>query len=222
MAPRRLGKSGLVLNSFNQQEIKEKYHCIYIDIYETKNLDEFIYELGKGILTELRPKGRKVWETFINMMQSLKSTISFDINGNPEWSVGLGDIAFLDTTLDEIFSYLNNAEKPCLVAIDEFQTIAGYPEKTVEAALRKRIQNCHNAHFVFLGSKRHLVAQMFTSASRPFYNSSAIMGLDPIDMDIYFEFANRHLSSIGKEISREAFEYIYSKYDGVTWYIQYH
>ena len=221
MAPRRLGKSGLVFNCFHQREIKEAYHCIYIDIYETKNLNEFVYEFGKAILTELCPKGRKVWEGFLNVLNSLKSTISFDINGNPEWSVGVGDITLPDITLDEIFSYLTNADKPCLVAIDEFQTIATYPEKTVEAALRKRIQNCHNAHFVFSGSKRHMVAQMFTSPSRPFYNSSAIMGLDPIDRNAYFEFANRHLLKIGKEISREAFDYLYDAYDGVTWYIQY-
>lgn len=221
MAPRRLGKSGLVFNCFNQREIKDAYHCIYIDIYETKNIDEFVYEFGKAILSELRPKGRKVWETFLNMLNSLKSTISFDINGNPEWSVGVGDIVLPDVTLDEIFSYLGNADKPCLVAIDEFQTIASYPEKTVEAALRKRIQNCHNANFVFSGSKRHMVAQMFTSPSRPFYNSSAIMGLEPIDRNAYFEFVNRHLAHIGKEISRDAFDYVYDIYDGVTWYIQY-
>ena len=141
MAPRRLGKSGLVFNCFNQPEVREVYHCIYVDIYETKNLDEFVYELGKSILAELRPKGRKVWENFLNILSSLKSIISFDINGNPEWSVGIGDITLPDVTLDEIFAYLNNADKPCLVAIDEFQTIANYPEKTVEASLRKRIQN---------------------------------------------------------------------------------
>ena len=62
------------------------------------------------------------------------------------------------------------------MAIDEFQTIASYPEKTVEATLRKRIQNCHNASFVFSGSKRHMMALMFTSQSRPFYHSSSIMG----------------------------------------------
>ena len=62
MAPRRLGKSGLVFNCFNQPEVREAYHCIYVDIYETKNLDEFVYEFGKSILAELRPKGRKVWE----------------------------------------------------------------------------------------------------------------------------------------------------------------
>lgn len=221
IAPRRMGKTGLIFNCFNQPEIHNAYHCIYIDIYETKNLDEFVYELGKGILTELRSKERKVWETFLNALHSLKSTISFDINGYPEWSMAIGDITLPEVTLDEIFNYLGHADKPCLVAIDEFQTIANYPEKSVEAALRKRIQHCHNARFVFAGSKRHMVAQMFTSPSRPFYNSAAIMGLDPIDREVYFSFANHHLAAIGKAITSEAFEHLYNTYDGVTWYIQY-
>ena len=42
-------------------------------------------------LAELRLKGRKVWENFLNILSSLRSIISFDINGNPEWSVGIGE-----------------------------------------------------------------------------------------------------------------------------------
>lgn len=221
IAPRRMGKSGLIYNCFNEEEIRNNYHCIYIDIYETKNLNEFVYVMGKGILRELKSQGRKVWKSFLNIMQSLKSTITFDINGNPEWNVGLGDIASPDITLDEIFEYLNHADKPCIVAIDEFQTIAGYPEKTVEAALRKRIQNCHNAKFVFSGSKRHMMALMFASESRPFYNSSSIMGLEPINKEAYFDFANHHLSKTNRSISHEAFDWIYQSFDGITWYIQY-
>ncbi len=221
IAPRRMGKSGLIYNCFNEEEIRNNYHCIYIDIYETKNLNEFVYVMGKGILLELKSQGRKVWESFLNIMQSLKSTITFDINGNPEWNVGLGDIASPDITLDEIFEYLNHTDKPCIVAIDEFQTIAGYPEKTVEAALRKRIQNCHNAKFVFSGSKRHMMALMFASESRPFYNSSSIMGLEPINKEAYFDFANHHLSKTNRSISHEAFDWIYQSFDGITWYIQY-
>lgn len=221
IAPRRMGKSGLIYNCFNEEEIRNNYHCIYIDIYETKNLNEFVYVMGKGILRELKSQGRKVWESFLNIMQSLKSAITFDINGNPEWNVGLGNIASPDITLDEIFEYLNHADKPCIVAIDEFQTIAGYPEKTVEAALRKRIQNCHNAKFVFSGSKRHMMALMFASESRPFYNSSSIMGLEPINKEAYFDFANHHLSKTNRSISHEAFDWIYQSFDGITWYIQY-
>ena len=221
IAPRRLGKSGLIYNCFQQENIRDQYHCIYIDIYDTKNLGDFVYTLGKGILTALKPKGRKVWEFFLNTLQSLKSTISFDINGNPEWSVGIGDIQTPDITLDEIFVYLEQADKPCLIAIDEFQTIANYPEKTVEASLRKRIQNCHNANFVFSGSKRHMMALMFTSQSRPFYHSSSIMGLEAINEQTYLAFANHHLSKNHKEISAEAFAYLYHRFDGITWYVQY-
>lgn len=221
IAPRRLGKSGLIYNCFQQKEIHEQYHCIYIDIYDSKNLNEFVYALGKGILAALKPKGRKVWEFFLNMLQSLKSTISFDINGNPEWNVGIGDIQAPDITLDEIFAYLEQADKPCLVAIDEFQTIASYPEKTVEATLRKRIQNCHNANFIFSGSKRHMMALMFTSQARPFYHSSSIMGLEPIHEQTYLEFANHHLAKNNKEITFEAFHELYHQFGGITWYIQY-
>ena len=221
IAPRRLGKSGLIHNCFYQKEMHEQYHCIYIDIYDTKNLNEFVYALGKGILTALKPKGRKVWEAFLNILQSLKSTISFDINGAPEWSVGIGDIQVPDVTLDEIFTYLDKAGKPCIIAIDEFQTIASYPEKTVEATLRKRIQNCHNASFIFSGSKRHMMSLMFTSQSRPFYHSSSIMGLEPINRKTYLDFANHHLSKAGKQISSEAFSYLYQRFNGITWYIQY-
>ena len=116
---------------------------------------------------------------------------------------------------------MEKADKPCLVAIDEFQTIANYPEKTVEASLRKRIQQCQNARFIYAGSKRHMMAQIFSSSARPFYNSSAIMGLEPIDRKVYWEFANRHLAANGKSIDEKAFQYLYDTYEGITWYMQY-
>ena len=221
IAPRRLGKSGLIHHLFHQEEIQNDYYPIYIDIYETKNLNEFVYVLGKGILSVLKTQGRKTWEAFLSILKSLQSTITFDINGIPEWNLGIGDIKYPDVTLDELFEYLEKADKPCLVAIDEFQTIANYPEKTVEASLRKRIQQCQNARFIYAGSKRHMMAQIFSSSARPFYNSSAIMGLETIDRKVYREFANRHLATNGKSITKEAFQYLYDAYDGVTWYIQY-
>ncbi len=221
IAPRRMGKSGLIQNCFHQKPISDAYYLFYVDIYETKNLSEFVYELGKCVLNTLKPFGRKVWEGFINVLQSLRTAVTFDINGNPEWSVSLGDIVQPDMLLDEIFDYLAKASRPCLIAIDEFQVIASYPEKTVEAALRKRIQNCHNARFIYSGSKRHMMAEMFASSARPFYNSCSIMGLEPIDREIYFNFAKEKLRLTNKDITQEAFWHLYDEFGGVTWYIQY-
>ncbi|MDO4511202.1 MAG: ATPase [Bacteroidales bacterium] len=220
ISPRRLGKSGLIHNFFFQDEVRKHYHTFYIDIYDTKNLTEFTYAFGKCVFEMLKSTGRQAWETFVNVLKSLKLGVTFDINGMPEWGISVGDIHSPDVLLDEIFSYLEHAEKPCIVAFDEFQVIAGYPEKTVEATLRKRIQNCKNVHFIYAGSKRHMMAEMFASHARPFYNSSALMGLGAIDEAKYLEFANRHLSKNQQRISADAFHFLYQWTEGVTWHIQ--
>lgn len=221
IAERRIGKSGLIHNLFHRPSTSQAFYCFYIDIYETKNTGELAYALGKSILAALKPLGRKVWERFLNLLTSIKTGVTFDINGNPEWSLAIGDIKQADVMLDEIFAYLSDADKPCIVAIDEFQVIADYPEQNVEAMLRKHIQNCHNARFIFSGSKRHLMTEIFATSARPFYNSTTIMGLLPIDREVYLEFAGRHLATAGKHISRDAFNDLYDNFDGITWYIQY-
>lgn len=127
--------------------------------------------MGKEILNALKPKGRGAWEVFINAIQSLRQEISFDMNGTPTWSLGLGAINNPEVTIDEIFRYLNSADKPCLVAIDEFQQIERYANESwqVEATLRTYIQNCLNATFIFSGSHRHMMTGIFLSPNRPFY-----------------------------------------------------
>ena len=79
ISPRRLGKTGLIYHSFNQDFIKESYYAFVVDIYATKNLQEFVFELGKVVLGTLKSKGRKVWELFLNTLSSLRGSISFDI-----------------------------------------------------------------------------------------------------------------------------------------------
>ncbi len=221
ISPRRVGKTDLIHHCFQQTEIKEKFHTFHIDIYATTSITDFVNVFGRTILEELKPKGRSAWEGFLNMLRSIRSEISFDINNNPTWSLGLGDISNPTTTLDEIFSYLNQADKPCLIAIDEFQQIVKYPNGTnIEAMLRTYIQKCVNATFIFAGSQRHLMGEIFTSPSRPFYQSVLIMNLQPISMDKYIEFAQMQFRKYGKEIEAEAVAEVYTQFDAVTSCIQ--
>lgn len=221
ISPRRLGKTGLIEHSFHQKEIKDEYYTFLIDIYATKNLQEFVFEFGKGILNSLKPRGRKAWELFLNCLSSLRSSISFDFSGNPGWNLEMGDIKTPAITLDEIFRYLEQADKPCLVSIDEFQVIAKYPEDNVEAILRTHIQHCSNAKFIYAGSQRHMMGEIFMSPSRPFYQSTAIIELHPIDLSIYTEFIKKHFKENGKAITDETIHEVYHRYEGITWYIQF-
>ena len=86
----------------------------------------------------------------------------------------MGDIQTPQITLDEIFNYISEADKPCIIAIDEFQQIGEYAEKNVEALLRTKIQQCNRAQFIFAGSKRHMMSNMFNSSSKPFYQRQSV------------------------------------------------
>ena len=46
IAPRRLGKTGLIQHFFAQPDIAKRYQTIFIDIYATNSLSEFVYLLG--------------------------------------------------------------------------------------------------------------------------------------------------------------------------------
>lgn len=213
ISPRRLGKTELIHHVFAQHDIKDNYHTFMVEIYSTNNLRDFVNVFGRAVLDELRPKGRTVWEGFLTFVSSLRSEISFDINGTPSWSVGLGRIANPSVTLDEIFAYLNHADKPCLVAIDEFQQITRYPDAdSIEATLRTYIQRCTNAHFIFSGSHRHLMDGMFTSPSRPFYQAVTLMNLAPLPLDKYTAFVQEKFKEAGKNIDTEVVSILYSNH----------
>ena len=217
ISPRRVGKTDLIRHYLSQPQIKDNYYTFYIDIYATASIRDFVNAFGRAILEELKPKGKVVWEGFLSILRSLRSNVSYDINNFPTWSVSIGDIEHPETTLDEIFYYLSHADKPCIVAIDEFQQIVDYADApSIEATLRTYIQNCVNATFIFAGSKRHLMGEIFTSSSRPFYQSVMIMNLAPISLDKYIEFAQKQFINYGKQIEAEAVEETYRRFEGIT------
>ncbi len=220
-APRRIGKTGLIEHCFKQPEIRDNYYTFMIDIYATKNVNEFVYLFGKSVMEQLRGKDKSTWSQFLSVLSSLRPNVTFDAMGLPSWGVEIGDIKVPQLTLQEIFSYLEQADKPCLIAFDEFQTIASYPDKNVEALLRTHVQHCKNARFIFSGSQRHVLAEMFNTAARPFYQSTVQMSLKPIDLQKYIEFAQQHFLSANKKIEAETVENVYKRFSGITWYVQY-
>ena len=221
ISPRRMGKTGLIQFCYDKPEIANEYYTFFIDILHTSSLREFTHLLGRAIYDTLLPRSRKMAIQFVQTIKSISGKFGFDpITNMPTFNVELGDIESPEYTLDEIFQYLANADKPCIVAIDEFQQIAKYPEKNIEALLRTHIQKLRNSNFIFAGSERHMMQEMFTSAARPFYNSADILELKAITPEIYIPFVMGHFEKRGKSISAENVEWVYKRFKGHTYYIQ--
>ncbi len=221
ISPRRMGKSGLVSHVFAQKVIASRFRTFSIDLYAANSLSEMILFLGRTITDSLKSAGKKRLERFFQMVQSLRPGFKLDhVTGQFRFDLALGDIERPRDSLEEIFSYLESSETPCLVAVDEFQQIADFPEENVLELLRTYVQKCKNTYFIFSGSKRRMMDKIFNNPSEPFYMSCVPLYLDAIDKDLYYPFAANLFAEAGKSLGRDCFDRIYDKLEGHTWYVQ--
>lgn len=220
IGPRRVGKTGLIhhlFHSLNPQEVQ----CFYVDLYSTSNLQEFTKVFAQEVLTKrITPFSEQVWSEITHLFGALRPVFGADpLSGMPQCTIDIQPQRE-EWTLQQIFAYLEKSGIPCYVAFDEFQTIAEYEDVKMEALLRTYVQQLHNVHFIFAGSKKHIMTEMFSSAKRPFYRSTQMMHIDVIDEQAYYAFASKHLSSHGQHISEETFRELYALVDGYTWNMQ--
>ena len=200
-SPRRMGKTALVDFVFDKSEIKDEYVTVSVDILHTTTFREFILAFGTAVFDSVATRSVKLRKQFVTFLKSLSASFGYDtVQNMPTFDVKLGDVQNPEYTLAEIFSYLEKVDKRCIVVIDEFQQITRYPEKNVEALLRTHIQKLSNANFVFSGSQRRLMEEMFFSAKRPFFQSAKSLRLEPIAYDVYLDFATHHFREAGKDL----------------------
>ena len=222
IAPRRMGKTGLICNAFHHlKEQKSDIVTLYMDIYSTQSIGDFVRLFANTVLGKLDAAPQKALNRISQFIHSCRPVFTFDeLTGAPKVTI---DVAPQDekSTLKEIFDYLASSQRHCCIAIDEFQQIAEYPEKGIEALLRSYIQFLPNVNFIFAGSKQHLMQEMFTSSKRPFYQSTQLINIGSIDRETYADFAIGLFAQCSKILPRDVFYAIYEMYDGHTWYIQY-
>lgn len=221
VSPRRMGKTGLIQYCYDRPEISKKFETFYLDILQTSSLKEFTYLLGREIFSRLASYSDRALRQFVAMLRSIAGGFGFDaISGMPTFNLQMGEISDPLLTLEEIFGYLKNSKRPTIIAIDEFQQISTYKEKNVEAILRSYIQMLPSTNFIFAGSERHMLQQMFSDVARPFYGSASFLELHAIDKEVYVDFAMRLFSERGKVIGSEEVNLVYDVFSGNTFYMQ--
>lgn len=217
---RRLGKSALIHRLFDEFGTSKSHYCVYTDIYPTQNLKEFTENLSRAILQQI-PEQKSAGKRFLELLKGFHPIITYDpLTGQPEVSFGFTEPKMAERTLAGIFQFLEEREKPVLIAIDEFQQVAYYPEANTEALLRSYIQRLTNVRFIFSGSNKHMMTELFNSAKRPFFSSTQITHLSSIAEDKYSVFIRSKFMDVGRVISEEALCFILSWTNSHTYYTQ--
>ena len=215
-----MGKTGLIRHAFHHLEAKKLAKCYYVDLYKTDSLASLVEQLANVVLGSLDTTKSKIVKQVTTFFKSLRPLFGYDsITGAPTFMVDVKP-ELAEHSLAEIFSYMEQSGQQCIVAMDEFQTIADYGDRNMEALLRSHIQQLNSVHFIFSGSQRHVLENMFASANRPFYQSTQIFNLYEIEEQSYYEFAKKKLEVHHQELTTDVFGHIYQTLAGHTWYVQ--
>ena len=201
-------------------EVEKQAKCYYIDLYKTDSLASLVEQLANVVLGSLDTTKSKIVKQVTTFFKSLRPLFSYDsLTGLPTFMVDVKP-ELAEHSLAEIFSYMEQSGQQCVVAMDEFQSIADFGDRNMEALLRSHIQQLNSVHFIFSGSQRHVLENMFASANRPFYQSTQIFNLYEIEEQSYYEFAKKKLEAHHQQLAADVFGHLYQTLAGHTWYVQ--
>jgi len=220
-SPRRIGKTGLIKHVFYTGKQKKYFVPVYMDIMSTGSLKDFTESFGRSVLTALATDDSAL-RKILKKLASIRPKAGIDsITGEPYISLTVSNEKEAIDSLETVFRYLQAQKKHFALAIDEFQQVADYPEKNVEAILRTHTQQTLNVSMIFSGSRKHILSHIFSSPDRPFYNSTQMMELGKIEYESYKSFITENFERNGIKTDQQAIDLILGITSAHTFYVQY-
>lgn len=223
---RRMGKTGLlkhikyILDHTPVSDIKKKA-VIYVDLMPTMNSNDLLNSISTALL-HLKHGESGFMKKLLSLLSGLRPKISIDtLTGQPTMELKVETPVDIKAGLDSIINLIGDLQQEIVFIFDEFQQVTKYPEKNIEQMLRSVIQSHPSIPFIFSGSSSHMLEQMFSSASRPFYQSAELMYLDKITENEYLKFITRKLRTGGMETDNTVISEIFRWTRLHTFYVQY-
>jgi AAA+ ATPase superfamily predicted ATPase len=215
---RRMGKTSLVHQVIRTlKKTKPTVKSVYIDLYGSLDENDFI----DAVLTGFMQIESKI-ERVLKQMAGLKVTGSIDpVTNLPTLSASINPREkpeYLEKALAILVSY--SKKQKLLVVFDEFQEVAKYSEEGFEKRLRKIIQGHRNISYIFSGSQKHILIEMFDSAKRAFYKMTRSYPLKNIELQHYIDWAQQLFRKKRVKIDKEIIIDIVERCDYQPIYIQ--
>lgn len=220
-APRRFGKTSLVFRAIEDLE-KLGLICVYFDFMPVYSRESFIEAYSKAILSRQNnlQKGVKKISTLI---KGIRPKLVFDQFGKPEFAMDFTDDKVSEKTLEDIIDLpesLASEHSRYIIVFDEFQEINNLNGENFEKLLRSKIQQQEHVNYLFLGSRTHLLNDMFNNKVRAFYNAAMLMQIESLPKDDTIEFLINRFSSSGINIDESVSLFLIEQAGNIPYYIQ--
>lgn len=202
ISPRRYGKSSLIRQALRTAA---KGGALTCDVTVSS------YSSYLGFLegyTRALASLQERWDLARTWLNDALASVRVDVRPDSKDGPGRMTVTFPDVRTERELSQLAAAvfalparladarRRRVVVALDEFQAIAGFNGGSVEHSLRAAIQHQRRVGYVFAGSEPSLMERML-SPRRPFYKAGPVMRLEKIPADIFAAFIESRFTRTG-------------------------
>ena len=225
ISPRRWGKSSLVNKAaklaMNQDS---RLRICHIDLFNVRDEEHFYSLLAQKVISATSTKWEEAVASAKSMFSHLVPKISIGSDPTNEVLIDF-DWETVKQNPDEVLDFAEKiAQKKGLkivICVDEFQNISEFTDADyLQKKLRSHWQRHQSVAYCLYGSKRHMMMEVFTNSSKPFYKFGNLMFLDKIDTHCLVEFFQRRFADTNKRINDDAANLIVQLVENHPYYAQ--
>jgi len=220
-APRRYGKTSLVFRVIEQLEEKG-YTCVYFDFLPVYSIESFV-NLYINAIEKKQNNLHRLVQIITNVVKNIRPKLTFDSGGNPEFGIDLTEDTVSVQTLSEVLDLPEKLAQPgkkTIVIFDEFQEITKLSKFNFESLLRSKIQQQQSVNYLFLGSRTHLLSDMFNNKNRAFYNSASHLQLGTLPHEDTIAYLQTKFGLSGIIIEHSIARHLIEQSGNIPYYIQ--
>ncbi len=225
ISPRRWGKSSLVKKAAMEVESEQKnIRIIYLDMFNIRTEEDFYKRLSEAVL---KASGGKLEESMSFIRKFLKQwipkiTISPDAVQEMSLSLNWEEVKNKpDEILDLAESIAIEKQLKLVVCIDEFQNLSNFSDPLgFQKKIRSHWQQHQHVTYCLYGSKRHMMIEVFTRQSMPFYKFGDLIFLPKISTKDWIIFIQERFLATNKNVSEQQAERIALLAENHPYYVQ--
>ncbi len=193
ISPRRYGKTSLALKVLYQ----ENYLFTHVDLYKAFSEEDVIRYILNGVgqlLGKIEAAPKKLLLLAGELFSKIHIRVAYH---QAKLSLEFGkektlSIELLLQALEKLDALGVKRKQRLIFFLDEFQMVGEVtPNHALEAALREIVQKAKSLVFIFCGSNRHLMEQIFSDKKRPFYKLCDQIQLERIRAEAYIPYVQQ-------------------------------